>query len=73
MIVVTHIRKKCIGCNYCADQDPQRWRMSKKDGKSVLVGAEEKKGFWTARIPDSELEACKRAAAGCPVHIIKVG
>ena len=72
MIVVTQVREKCIGCNYCVEYAPERWRMSKKDGKSILIGAKEKKGFYNVRVGEEELEANKKAAEACPVNIIKV-
>ena len=72
MVTVIHQRKKCIGCNYCAEIAPDRWRMSKKDGKSTLIGAIEKKEFWIARIPSHELSENLEAAKACPVNIIKI-
>lgn len=73
MIVITLQRNKCIGCNYCAELAPQKFRMSKKDGKSVLLHSTEKKGFFTVKEPDySQLEDCEKAAKACPVKIISV-
>ncbi len=72
MVVITHQRKKCIGCNYCVEFALARWRMSKKDGKSTLLGATEKNGFYTVHVDDEEYEANVRAAQSCPVKIIKV-
>jgi ferredoxin len=47
--------------------------MSKKDGKSVLLHATERKGFFTLKSPDhSILEPCQEAAKACPVKIISV-
>lgn len=71
-ITITQQRGKCIGCNYCAEQAPERWRMSKKDGKSVLIGAVEQKGFWTVKVSFAEKEANENAAKVCPVNIIQV-
>lgn len=45
MIVITLQRDKCIGCNYCEEFAPEFFRMSKKDGKSVLLKSQEKRGF----------------------------
>jgi ferredoxin len=45
MFKLIHYRNRCIGCNACVEIAYQRWRMSKKDGKAVLLGAIEKKGF----------------------------
>lgn len=72
MITITQQRAKCIGCNYCVELAYDRWRMSKKDGKSVLLGATERKGFWTVKVGEEELEANLRAAQACPVNIIQV-
>jgi ferredoxin len=45
--------------------------MSKKDGKSVLLHAQEKKGFYTLKTPDgSAYQPSKEAAKACPVNII---
>ena len=71
MVVVTLQRNKCIGCNYCVELAPAYFRMSKKDGKTVLLHSEERKGFFTLKIADnSEYEICEQAAKVCPVKII---
>lgn len=72
MVIITHQRDKCIGCNYCVELAYDRWRMSKKDGKCTLIGAEDRKGFWTVKVNDDEYEENLRAAESCPVNIIKV-
>ena len=46
--------------------------MSRKDGKSVLVGGINKKGVYNVKINDDEVAANKLAAAGCPPRIIKI-
>jgi len=72
MVIITHQREKCIGCNYCVELAYARWRMSKKDGKCNLIGSEDRKGFYTVRVGDEEYEENQRAAEACPVNIIKV-
>jgi len=72
MITVIHQRAKCIGCNYCVELAPDYWRMSKKDGKAVLLGAIDKKGFYSLKMRDDEAEANLKAAKACPVNIIQV-
>ena len=73
MVVVTLQRNKCIGCNYCVEMAPGQFQMSKKDGKTVLLHAIEKKGFHTLKSSDyGILEACENAAKACPVKIISV-
>ncbi len=69
--IIQH-RAKCIGCNACVEAAPQRWGVSRLDGKSVLVGGKEKKGIFTVNIPDWELEENQRAKINCPVHIIEI-
>jgi ferredoxin len=73
MIIITLQRNKCIGCNYCAEVAPQKFVMSKKDGKSVLLHSVDKKGFFTLKETDDlQLEETENAAAVCPVKIITV-
>jgi len=72
MPIVTQQREKCIGCNYCVEFAPQHWVMSKKDGKSTLLGAVNKRGFWSVKIKDMDADANQRAADACPVKIIQV-
>ncbi len=71
MVVVTLHRKKCIGCNYCVELAPEHFKMSKKDGKSVLLFSKEKKGFFTYKTPDNaSFDPCEQATKACPVNII---
>lgn len=73
MVIVTHQRDKCIGCGYCVESAPKRYRMSKLDGKVHLLGSKNKKGFHTVKIAeDDQYEENFVAAEVCPVNIIKV-
>ena len=72
MIRITHQREKCIGCNLCVEVARNRWRMSRKDGKSTLVGGEDNKGFYSVLVGDDEWKENKYAADNCPVKIIKL-
>lgn len=72
MVIITHQREKCIGCNYCVELAESRWRMSKKDGKCTLIGGVNKKGFYTVRVADDEYEDNLKASEACPVNIIKI-
>ena len=73
MVVVTLQRNKCIGCNYCVELAPNQFQMSKKDGKSVLLHAIDKKGFFTLKTNENDIfETCELAAKACPVKIISV-
>lgn len=72
LVRIIHYRQKCIGCNACVEAAEQRWRMSKKDGKSVLLGSKEKKGIYSVIVHIDEYEPNVEAAKNCPVNIIKV-
>ena len=72
MIRIIQQRAKCIGCNACVEAAYNRWRMSRKDGNSTLVGGEDKNGFVQVVVDDHELEDNLRAAENCPVNIIQV-
>lgn len=73
MLIITLQRAKCIGCNYCAELNPDNFRMSKKDGKSVLLNSTDKKGFYTSKNPNATgLPQAESAAKACPVNIITV-
>ena len=73
MVIITLQRAKCIGCNYCVELAPLQYQMSKKDGKSVLLHSNDKKGFFTIKSPDmSILEDAVKAKEACPVNIISV-
>lgn len=71
MVIVTLQRAKCIGCNYCEELAPASFKMSKKDGKAVLLNALEKKGFHTIKSLDETIfYSCNLAAKACPSKII---
>jgi len=72
MIRIIHYRKKCIGCNYCVEAAPSRWKMNDSDGKSNLIEGKEKKGIFIVVTTDDEFEQNNEAAQLCPVNIIKV-
>jgi len=73
MVIITLQRKKCIGCNYCVELAPGQFQMSKKDGKSVLLKSQDKKGFFTLKsVNESMFEDVKKASEACPVKIIAV-
>jgi len=72
MIQIIQYRAKCIGCNACVEAAEYRWRISKKDGKCTLVGGKEKKGIYTIKVNDFELEDNLLAMKNCPVNIIQI-
>lgn len=69
---VIHYRNKCIGCGVCFEQQPELWRMSKKDGKATLINGISKKDIFIVSIPESKVIKSLEIAAVCPVKIIKV-
>ncbi len=72
MIRIVHYRDNCIGCFGCVVADKNRWRISRRDGKSVLIDGEEKSGIFTTTVEDDEMKALMMAKNNCPVNIIKV-
>lgn len=72
MIRIIQQRLKCIGCFACVEANPERWRMSRSDGKSVLVGGKQKRDHFTVLVSESEENANRRAAENCPVKIIQI-
>jgi len=72
MLQIIQYRAKCIGCNACVEAAEYRWRISKKDGKCTLVGGKEKKGIYTIKVNDFELEDNLLAMKNCPVNIIQI-
>ncbi|MDD5083619.1 MAG: ferredoxin [Candidatus Moranbacteria bacterium] len=72
-ITVCHKRNDCIGCGSCVLYAPKQWFMNQEDGKSDLLGAEWKGDqFKVSKIDESDLDNNKKAAAACPVGIIRV-
>jgi ferredoxin len=75
-IKVIHKRSDCIGCNACVKNAPQSWFMDENDGKSVLISSIEKgqgeQKVFVGEIFECDLEDNKKAAAACPVNIIRV-
>ncbi|TAL57375.1 MAG: ferredoxin [Bacteroidetes bacterium] len=72
MIRIYHYRQKCIGCNACVEAKKDRWRMSRKDGKSTLVGGKNTKGIYRTEIENDEYKSIMEAEKNCPVKIIKI-
>ncbi|MCZ2356252.1 MAG: ferredoxin [Bacteroidia bacterium] len=73
MIKIFHYKKKCIGCNACVELNSKRWRISQKDGKSVLIGGIEKKGeLFYLETDEDDFELAQQIADSCPARIIKV-
>lgn len=67
-----HYRQRCIGCNACVEIDFEHWRMSKKDGKAVLVHGINKRDVYQLEIRQDEVELSKKVVKACPINIIRV-
>ncbi len=72
MVQILFQRGKCIGCNGCVEAAPNRWRVSKKDGRCNLIEGVEKKGVFRVMVNEDEYSANLQAAASCPVKIIQI-
>ena len=71
MLIISLQRKKCIGCNYCVELAPRQFRMSKKDGKAVLLKSQDKRGFFIFKSNNHSIyESVKKASEDCPVKLI---
>lgn len=72
MVSVTFYREKCIGCNGCVEAAPERWRVSRHDGRCNLIKGIEKKGMYSVGVREEEYESNTAAASICPVRAIQV-
>lgn len=72
MYKLIHYRDKCIGCGICYEQQPEFWRMSRKDGKATLVKAAVTKNIYILEVNSSSKQRSQETAKACPVNIIKV-
>ncbi|MCB0804010.1 MAG: ferredoxin [Flavobacteriales bacterium] len=72
MFQILFHRKKCIGCNACVESAPERWRVSKKDGRCNLIDGKEKKGIYKVMLSFDEYEQNLEAANNCPVKVIQL-
>lgn len=72
MIRIVQYRDKCIGCYACVEAAPDRWRISRKDGKSVLIGGKQKKDVYSVLVNEVELTENQQAARHCPVRVIRI-
>jgi ferredoxin len=72
MAKIIHYRNKCIGCGICYELQPELWRMSKKDGKAILLKSSAKKDVIVLSVTRSIQEQTQEVARACPVKIIKL-
>ncbi|MCB0689652.1 MAG: ferredoxin [Saprospiraceae bacterium] len=72
MVRIVFLRHRCIGCNACVEAAPDRWRVSRKDGRCNLVGGTEKQGIYRALVAVDEFDRNEEARQNCPVRAIQV-
>ena len=69
---IIYYRDKCIGCGICYEQQPDLWRMSKKDGKASLLKSTLKNAVFVLSVSKTIQQQTRKAAQACPVKIIKI-
>lgn len=72
MFKIIHYRNKCIGCGICYEQQPELWRMSKRDGKATLLKSTVKKEVFVLSVSKAHQNLTQEVARACPVKIIKI-
>jgi ferredoxin len=72
MAKIIQYRSNCIGCGVCAEQQPELWRMSNKDGKATLLNGVGKKDLFILKIGVALQLPSIEIANACPVKIIKI-
>jgi ferredoxin len=55
------------------EMQPELWRMSKKDGKAVLLRAVEKKQIHQLELSPIFIARSKEVVEACPARVIKIG
>ena len=69
---IIYYRENCIGCSMCQERQPGLWRMSKKDGKAVLLQSIQKKKIHQLQIHEASLQEMREVAQACPAAVIKI-
>jgi len=65
-----HDREGCIGCEKCSKVCPKFWFME-DDGRSSIIGGEEKEGGWQIlEIDETDFDCNYQAALDCPMNVI---
>jgi ferredoxin len=65
-------RDNCIGCSICQEMQPDLWRMSKKDGKAVLLQSIQKKKIFQLEVHNIFLQQTMEVIEACPARVIKI-
>jgi ferredoxin len=67
-----HKRAECIGCGVCTEVAPLYFEMD-QEGQACLLTAKREDIFHCAEANPADLPSLERAAAECPVNIIRLG
>ncbi len=70
--IIEYDRENCIGSAPCVAEAPDRWILSKEDGKAILIDGKKEGEFYTYEITEEEFERNMNAAKGCPVNVIHI-
>lgn len=70
--LISQQRKNCIGCGSCATYSPSCWKINKQTGKADLINGVEKGKVVVAGVGMEFLNENKKAAAACPMQVIKI-
>jgi ferredoxin len=65
-------RNNCIGCSICQEMQPDLWRMSKKDGKAVLLQSIQKKKIFQLEVHSVFFQQTEEVIEACPARVIKI-
>ena len=72
MSKIIFYRDNCIGCSICQEMQPELWRMSKKDGKALLLKSIQKKKISQLEVHNSFLHQTTEVVEACPARVIKI-
>ncbi|WOX79319.1 ferredoxin [Candidatus Shikimatogenerans bostrichidophilus] len=73
MLTIIVERKKCIGCGSCELICPILFKISKKDGKCILLKGKKKNKYYILKnINNNFYSTLKDTSENCPINIIKV-
>lgn len=72
MVRIQFYRTQCIGCYYCNEVAPQRWKMDEEDGLATLVDAEDNGHCHQLITTDDEYNEQLEVEYNCPSGAIRV-
>ena len=70
--IIEYDRENCIGSAPCVAEAPDRWELSKEDGKAILINGKKEGEIYIHEITEEEFERNMNAAKNCPVNVIHI-